>query len=307
MKNATDLHFFVHLVQCGSLVKTAQDFGVTGPSVSRRLAVLEARLGIKLVQRTTRIMTLTPEGSHYYNQAIKILEEIETLEADLRNDSQEPYGLLRVNASFGFGRRYIAPLVSEFVKRYPKVEVQLTYTDRMPALSKPDFDVSIRFGAPPDSRLFAKKLLSNSRILCATAAYLKQHSKIESPNDLVHHNCLVIREDAAAYGSWHLFKTNQNKTQQRDDIRVKVRGNLSTNDGETAVRWAREGHGIILRSRWYIDPDLSSGVLQRVLPDWESAAADVYALYFERSASSLKLSAFIDFLSEHFERNGTHS
>jgi DNA-binding transcriptional LysR family regulator len=298
MNDVSDLAFFVRIMQCGSLAATAQELGVTPPAVSRRLAALERRLGIRLLNRTTRSLAATPEGERYLAQAQRILDDIAELECELAGSRSEPQGLLRVDATLGFGRRHIAPLVSEFVRRHPRVELQLQLTDRMPALTEAAFDVSIRFGRPPDSRLFARHLLTNHRVLCAAPAYLDTHPPIVTPKDLARHACIVIRENETAYGSWQLFETGENKG--REGVRVKVGGPLSSNDGESAVRWAIEGHGILLRSLWDIGPDLAAGRLRRILPGWQSAPADVYALYPERMHLSAKVRAFVDFLGERF-------
>lgn len=293
MNEVSDLAFFVRLVQCGSLAATAQELGVTPPAVSRRLAALERRLGVRLLNRTTRSLGATPEGERYLEQARRILDDIGELERELAGSRSEPQGLLRVNTSFGFGRRLIAPLVSDFVRRHPKVEIQLQLTDRIPPLTDAAFDVSIRFGRPPDSRLYARRLLTNHRVLCAAPAYLDAHAPIETPKDLARHACIVIRENEAAYGSWQLFADDDKRRET-----VKVGGALSSNDGETAVKWALAGHGVLLRSLWDIAGELAAGRLRRVLPGWQSAPADVYALYPERMHLSAKVRAFVDFLGE---------
>ncbi|MBN9423868.1 MAG: LysR family transcriptional regulator [Candidatus Accumulibacter sp. 66-26] len=294
MNEVSDLAFFVRLVQCGSLTATAQELGVTPPAVSRRLAALERRLGVRLLNRTTRSLGATPEGERYLEQARRILDDIGELERELAGSRSEPQGLLRVNTSFGFGRRLIAPLVSDFVRRHPKVEIQLQLTDRIPPLTDAAFDVSIRFGRPPDSRLYARRLLTNHRVLCAAPAYLDAHAPIATPKDLARHACIVIRENEAAYGSWQLFAADDDKRRET----VKVGGALSSNDGETAVKWALAGHGVLLRSLWDIAGELAAGRLRRVLPGWQSAPADVYALYPERMHLSAKVRAFVDFLGE---------
>lgn len=294
MNKVSDLAFFVRLVQCGSLAATAQELGVTPPAVSRRLAALERRLGVRLLNRTTRSLGTTPEGERYLEQARRILDDIGELERELAGSRSEPQGLLRVNASFGFGRRLIAPLVSDFVRHHPKVEIQLQLTDRIPPLTDAAFDVSIRFGRPPDSRLYARRLLTNHRVLCAAPAYLDAHAPIETPKDLARHACIVIRENEAAYGSWQLFAAADDKHRET----VKVGGALSTNDGETAVKWALEGQGVLLRSLWDIAGELAAGRLRRVLPGWQSAPADVHALYPERMHLSAKVRTFVDFLGE---------
>lgn len=293
MNDLSDLDFFARLMQCDTLTAAAQVFGVTPPAVSRRLALVEKRLGVRLLNRTTRTLALTPEGARYLSQGRRILEALAELESALTGAQFEPQGMLRVNATLGFGRRHIAPAVSAFVRAYPKVEVQLQLTDRGPALTGGAFDVSIRFGEPPDSRLLSRKIVANHRVLCAAPAYLDQRPAIESPRDLCQQSCIVVRENDEAYGRWQLFSGDRQQT-------IKVSGPLSTNDGEAAVNWGLEGHGVILRSMWDIASHLQSGRLRRVLPSWQGAPADIWALYALQSPLSAKVRVFVDFLVQYF-------
>lgn len=293
MNDLSDLDFFARLMQCDSLSAAAQMLGVTPPAVSRRLAAVEKRLGVCLLTRTTRTLALTPEGARYLSQGQRILDALAELESALTGAQFEPQGILRVNATLGFGRRHIAPAVSAFVRAYPKVEVQLQLTDRGPALTGGVFDVSIRFGEPPDSRLRSRKIVTNHRVLCAAPTYLERHPAIESPRDLGQQCCIVVRENEDVYGRWQLFSGDRQQT-------VKVSGALSTNDGETAVNWGLEGHGVILRSMWDIAPHLQSGRLRRVLPSWQGAPADIWALYAQQSPLSAKVRVFVDFLVQYF-------
>ena len=293
MDPIADLAFFCRLMQCGSLTATAQQLGITPPAVSRRLAALERRLGVRLLNRTTRSLALTPEGERYLARGQPLLAELAELEGELMAASGAPQGLLRVNATLGFGRRHIAPLVSAFVRRYPQVEVQLHLSDRMPALSEGSFDVSIRFGPPPDARIHARRIAANRRILCASPLYLAQHPAPQHPADLRQHQCIVVRENDDTWGNWVLHSGSQVQT-------VKVAGALSSNDGETAVNWVLDGHGVLLRSLWDVTPYLHSGRLQRVLPEWHGAPADIWALYPQRLGLSAKVRCFVDFLGEHF-------
>lgn len=293
MNDLSDLDFFARLMQYDSLTAAAQALGVTPPAVSRRLAVVEKRLGVRLLNRTTRTLALTPEGSQYLSQGQRILEALAELESALTGAQSAPQGMLRVNATLGFGRRHIAPAVSAFVRAYPKIEVQLQLTDRRPALTEGAFDVSIRFGEPPDSRLLSRKIVANHRVLCAAPTYLDRRPAIESPRDLSQQCCIVVRENDDVYGRWQLFSGDRQHT-------IKVSGALSTNDGETAVNWSLEGHGVILRSMWDIAPHLQSGRLRRVLPRWQGAPADIWALYAQQSPRPAKVRVFVDFLAHYF-------
>lgn len=289
----SDLEFFVLLAGSGSLTATAQQLGVTAPTVSKRLAALERRLGVRLVQRTTRRMGLTTEGEAYLADGARLLNELHVLEQKLAGARATPRGLLRVHATLGFGRRHIAPAVSEFLHKYPEVEVQLHLGDRPVQLAEQGFDVAVHVGEVPDSRLTMRMIARNRRLLCAAPSYLRQAGQPKRPADLQTHRCIVIRESDETYGTWHLRQGAKNET-------VKVRGSASTNDGESAVLMALDGHGILLRSEWDIAPFLRSGRLQPVLPGWETPPADIVALYPTRQNLSAKTRVFVDFLARRF-------
>ncbi len=293
MDGWSDLAFFAALLRAGSLTALAREQGVTPPVISRRLAALEARLGMRLLQRTTRRMHLTQEGELYAQRGQVLLAELEALEADVSARHQTVSGLLRVNASFGFGRRHIAPAVAAFSRLHPRVSVQLTLTDRPLNLVDSGFDLGIRVGGLPDSRDHACLLAGNRRLLCAAPSYLARNPAPERPEALSRHQCIVIRENNQAYGNWQLSRAGQQVT-------VKVTGGLSTNDGSTALAWGLAGHGILLRSTWEIAPHLRAGELIEVLPDWRFAPADVYAVYPQRAQAPAKLSRFVAFLQAHF-------
>lgn len=296
MNPISDLAFFVMLVKQGSLAAVARELGVTPPVVSTRLAKLEQRLGVRLINRTTRRMSVTHEGEVYYAEAVRLLGEIEELESSVAESRAVPKGLLRVNATIGFGRQYIGPAIGAFARQFPEVEVQLQVTDRPLNLSDEAFDVGIRIGILPDARFYARKLASNARVLCASPLYLQQHPAPIAPRELQRHQCIVLRENDAAYGTWHLQQGKKEET-------VKVRGGLSTNHGEVALGWALDGHGILMRSVWDIAPYLRTGRLCPVLADWRLPPADIFAVYPERLNMSAKVTAFIDFMRQRFERH----
>jgi LysR family transcriptional regulator, transcriptional activator for dmlA len=285
--------FFSVLARCGSLSNTARELNVSTPAISKRLAQMEARLGVQLLRRTTRRMGLTPEGELYLAQARRILADIDDMEQQISSAVAAPKGLLRVNATLGFGRSNIAPLISEFAKRYPDVQVQLQLTVNPPALSDDACDVCIRFGEPPDARVVSRLLAPNRRLLCAAPAYLAKHPAPKVPNDLLQHNTIGIRQGDEAYGVWRLASGKRSET-------VKVRGSLSTNDGEIAVNWALAGHGIVLRAQWDVARYLRSGRLRQVLEAWQSPPADIHAVYPVRHQGSARVRAFVDYLAQHF-------
>jgi DNA-binding transcriptional LysR family regulator len=289
-----DLGFFSTLASAGSLSAAARELGVTTPAVSKHLAQMEARLGTSLVNRTTRRMSLTPEGELYLEHARRILGEIDGMEEVLGVGKATPKGLLRVNATLGFGRSHVAPLISRFVRRHPEVEVQLQLSVNPPPLTEDAFDVCIRFGAPPDSRVIARRIAPNRRLLCAAPAYLARRGIPKTPRDLASHNCIGIRQGEEAYGVWRLT-TGRGRASSVEAI--KTRGNLATNDGEIAVNWALDGHGILMRAEWDIERYLNNGRLVQVLPQCATPDADIYAVYPQRHQLAARVRAFVDFVA----------
>lgn len=293
-----DLGFLVALSGSGSLSATARDLGISKAAVSKRLAAIEGRTGVTLVSRTTRRMSLTPEGEAVVERARTILAEMEELDRMLSRSAQVPKGLLRVNATLGFGRSHVAPLISRFVQRHPEVQVQLQLSVNPPALTEDHFDVCIRFGEPPDARVIARRLAPNRRVLVAAPAYLKRHGQPKTPQDLVAHNCIGIRQGNEAYGTWRL-RTGKGSRQRSESI--KTQGNLATNDGEIAVRWALDGHGIVMRAEWDVARHLREGRLVLVLPQWETPEADIHAVYPQRLQMSSRVRAFVQFMADALE------
>ncbi|MDQ0587508.1 LysR substrate-binding domain-containing protein [Variovorax paradoxus] len=292
-----DLGFFSTLASAGSLSAAARELGITTPAVSKHLALMESRAGVLLVNRSTRRMSLTPEGELYLEHARRILGEIDGMEELLGVSRATPRGLLRVNATLGFGRSHVAPLISRFVRKHPAVEVQLQLSVNPPAPSEDLFDVCVRFGAPPDSRVVARHIASNRRLLCASPAYLAARGTPKVPNDLARHNCIGIRQGEEAYGVWRL--TSGRGRHARTES-IKTRGSLATNDGEIAVNWALEGHGILMRAEWDINRYLRNGRLVQVLPQYFTPDADIYAVYPQRHQLAARVRAFVDFLALSF-------
>ncbi len=294
MSQTLDLSFFHLLANKGSLAATARELGVTPPAVSKRLTALEARLGVRLVNRTTRSMSLTAEGELYFSHAARILTQIDEVEQLIGASRATPKGLIRVNASLGFGRRYIGPALAAFFAQYPEVEIQLEISDHPLDLATHGFDLGIRFGTLPDAAFHARKIASNRRLLCASPLYLEKHGTPQKLADLQQHNCIFLRQNETPYGVWSF--TNGGRTQN-----VKVRGALGCNDGEVALNWALEGFGILLRAEWDIARYVRSGRLRLVLEDQTPTRADVYAVYPQQLHLSARVRSLIDFLVERFK------
>jgi DNA-binding transcriptional LysR family regulator len=293
MSAPSDLAFFSSLAKNGSLSAAAREFGVTPSAVSKWLSQIEQRLGVRLINRTTRRVSLTSEGELYLAEGRRILADIDELEQTVSSTRAAPKGLLKVNATLGFGRSYIAPALSKFARQYPDLEVQLQLTDRPMNLAEEAIDVGIRFGEPPDSGVVARKIANNRRRIFAAPSYLKVRGRPQVPNDLAQHSCLILRQDDTAYGLWRFTKGRQTQT-------VKVRGAMSSNDGEVVLNWALDGHGVLMRAEWDAARFLRSGRLEVVLDEFDLSPADIYAVYSHKQNLAAKVRVFIDFLIQHF-------
>ncbi len=289
--------FFVLLAKKPSLSAAARELNITPPAVTKRLAQMEQRLGVRLLNRSTRKISLTSEGELYLSYATAILADIREMEDQVSSSRADPKGLLRVNATLGFGRTTIAPIISAFAQRYPDVDVQLQLTDRPINLVEEAFDLGIRFGELPDTRLSARRIMSNRRFLCASPVYLKKFGEPRTLHELAAHRCIIHRQNDEPHGVWRLFKGRKAET-------VKVDGTLSSNDGDVVLNWALDGHGILIRSEWDVAKYLESGRLQVVLKDYKPAPADLDVFYPSRRNLPAKVRAFIDFLAASMSDTG---
>ena len=292
---ASHLEFFVLLARHGSMSAAARDLDITPPAATKRLAQLEERLGVRLVNRTTRNISLTSEGEIYLHYATRILADVREMEDVVSSSRSVSKGLLRINASLGFGRTTIAPLVSAFVNQYPHVEVQLDLTDRPIDLVESGVDLAVRFGTLPDKRLNARRIMPNRRLLCASPRYLERHGMPADLADLATHRCIIHRQNDDAYGVWRLMHHGRSEV-------VKVQGMLSSNDGDIVLNWALDGHGILLRSEWDLAKYLESGRLRVVLPEFVQPSADLFVYYTGKRNQTVRARAFIDFLIGHFQK-----
>lgn len=295
MGHSNELQLVVELVRAGGMSAAARELGVTPAAVSKRLAQIEARLGVRLVNRSTRRLSLTAEGEVYLENARRILGEIDDLDQLIASRQDSPRGLLKINAPLGFGRSYIAPAIAEFARKYPEVSLQLQLTDSPADFVQDAVDVAVRFGDLPDTRLIARKIAPNRRLVCASPGYLKAHGVPATPHDLARHQCIVLRQNEAAYGLWRFTKGRRSET-------VKVRGNLSSNDGEVTLTWGLAGLGILQRAEWDLARYLRSGRLVQVLEDYALPQADIYAVFPERHHLSAKVRVFVDFLVAYFRK-----
>jgi len=293
-QTATDFEFFILLAKLRSLSGAARALDLSPPAATKRLGVIEQRLGVRLVNRTTRSVSLTPEGETYLRYATHIVGQVREMEEALSVASRDPQGPLRINATLGFGRTTIAPIVSEFAKRYPGVEVQFEVTDRPVDLIEGAFDLAIRFGDLPDSRLSARRIMSNRRFLCASPKYLEKYGTPERVEELARHRCIIHRQNDDAYGVWRYIVNDHIEA-------IKVKGALSSNDGDIVLRWALDGHGILIRSEWDLAKYVQSGRLNLVMPNTVLPSADLFVYYPRQKNQTARARAFIDFLVSRFQ------
>jgi DNA-binding transcriptional LysR family regulator len=294
--NVSELEFFVLLNRLGSLSAAARSLGITPPAATMRLASMEKRIGARLLNRSTRKISLTPEGEIYLQHATRLIDELRELDEIVSGVGSTPRGLLRVNAPLGFGRTVIAPLVSAFTARYPDVEIQLEVTDRPVDLIEKGFDLAIRFGELPDNRINARRIMSNRRFICASPSYLDKQGTPRKLEDLTRHRCIVHRQNDDAYGVWRF------QIDGRTEI-VKVHGALSSNDGDIVQGWALDGQGIVIRSEWDVTRHMESGRLRRILPEFTLPSADLYAYYPSKKNLPARVRTFINFLVEQLTRD----
>jgi len=298
MIDLADLRFIQAVSRAASLAATARALDVTPPAVSQRLAQLETRLKLKLVERGAGVLRLTAEGEMMAMRADAILKGLFDLEGDLAERRGAMSGPLRIVAPFGFGRLHVAPLIGSFFLENPEVSPTLTLTDDpRGAMRSETWDVLIHVGRLPDLDLVQRKLADNRRLLCASAGYLERSGKPSVPADLSRHRCGVIRENQADVTLWALTGPGRKR------VSVRIQPAFASNDGEVIRGWALAGLGIVERSEWSVADDLQSGRLLRVLPDWSLPDADIVALLNPRSVRASRVEAFLAHLMETYRHS----
>jgi LysR family transcriptional activator of dmlA len=294
--NLDDLRVFCTVARKSSFSAAAEALSVSAAYVSKRVSVLEADLGTRLLHRSTRRVAITEAGERVYAWAEKILDDVDQLVEDVSTTRRVPRGTLRVSSSFGFGRHIVAPALARLSDKHPQLSVRLDLFDRLVDVAGEGFDLDIRIGDEIAAHLIAKRLASNHRVLCASPAYLAEHGVPKQLADLAGHACLAIKERDHPFGLWRLHVRGEPES-------IKVTGPLSTNHGEVAVQWALAGRGIVLRSVWDVRPLLEAGELVQVLPD-VTQPANIWAVYPARLAASAKVRVCVDFLAQEFaQRN----
>jgi DNA-binding transcriptional LysR family regulator len=294
MDQFKQLSTFVEVVNKGSLSAAARAEGVAPAMISRRLDALEERLGVKLLQRTTRKLALTNEGVGFLEDCQRILSELDEAETAVSERSARATGHLLISAPAGFGRQHVAPLIPSFLTEHRDVDVTLTLNDRIVDLIGEGVDVAIRIAPLIDSNLISVKLADNHRVVVASPAYLRRYGTPKTPEDLLRHNCLAMSSDGSQRG-W-TFNVNQK------DTLYKVAGNMICNDGEVLHDWALAGKGLAWRSMWEVGAAISSGKLKTVLDSYAAPAPQIYAVFAQRRHLPLRIRAFVDFLRRAYSK-----
>lgn len=286
----SDLSLFCVAARRSSFVATAAELGKSSAFVSKRIAILEKTLHVKLFHRTTRHVAITEEGEAVFQWAQQILEAAHGLTEAVGGKDVAPKGALRITTSFRLGRMHLAPVLSELEKRYPALEVWLEVIDHPVDLVREGVDIDIRIGTVTEPNVIAHRIVASNRILCVAPSYIERRGCPKSLNELSQHDCLVLKERDQSFGVWRLQGPNGLET-------VKATGTMSTNNADIARIWACAGHGILLVSDRDVADSLESGELVQILPDYYQPA-DVWAVCRTRLSDSPKLRVCVQFLQE---------
>lgn len=282
---------FVATAGHGSLSAAARIEGVTPAIVGRRLDALEARLGVKLIQRTTRRLSLTSEGQAFLEDCQRILNDLANAEAAVSLGGVKASGHLKVSAPAGFGRRHVAPLIADFMAVNPGLTVNLDLTDRLVDLLKENVDCAVRIGELADSSLVSLRLGEMRRVVVASPAYLVAHGVPRAAADLARHNCLVLGQQRG----WVLRNPETGLAET-----LKVDGSFECNDGAVLHEWSLQGRGVAWRSLWEVGADVREGRLVTVLDAWQAPPMGIYAVFPERRHLPLRVRLFLDLLKENY-------
>jgi DNA-binding transcriptional LysR family regulator len=292
MDRLKQIESFALVATKGSLTAAAQAEGVAPAVMGRRLDALEARLGVKLMLRTTRKLTLTHEGIAFLEDCQRLLAEFASAEASVSAGGVKASGHLRITAPAGFGRRHVAPLVPAFLSRHPEVSVSLNLSDRVVDIVNEGFDCAVRVGDLSDSSLISMRLADNRRLCVAAPAYLKRAGTPKHPSELMRHECLTLSSDASQTRGWAFRIDGQLQ-------HLRPSGRLDCSDGQVLHDWCRQGMGLAWRSTWEVAAALRAGELVSVLDDFAAPPNGIFAVLPQRKHLPLRVRLWIDFLKEH--------
>ncbi len=293
----SDLDIFARVARTGNMSMAGREMGLSPAVVSKRISLLEERLGARLFQRTTRQLTLTETGEGYFRRVVDILSLCEEAEDYVSRRNTKPRGSLKISAPTSFNRLHIAPHLPDFLARYPDIEIDMQLTDTFVDIIREGYDLAIRIGELEDSSLVARKLCNERRVISAAPSYLTRAGTPRTLADLNSHNCLI----AGAQDLWRLDGPD-------GPHELRVKGNMRSNSAEFVRAGLMQGLGLALRAIWDIGPELSRGELVVVLPEYQGSAKNaIYAIYPCREFMPAKVTAFIDFFAEILERDISHA
>jgi len=290
-----DAALFTHAVALGSLSAAGRDLDFSPAVASKRLARLEAQLGVRLLQRSSRQLRLTEEGAAFHGRCLAILAEVEEAQAEAAAGGAGPRGVLRITATTAFGRQQVVPCATAFVREHPAVKVELNLDDAVVDLVGGGYDLAVRIGPLEDSRLVSRRIAPNHRVVCASPDYLERRGVPRTPEDLLRHDCITLHTPGSPLAVWTLGRG-------ADARAIRVRGPLSADNGEVLVDWALAGAGLALKSVWDIADELTRGKLVTVLEEYVPEAYDIHIVYPSRQFMPAKTRAFIDALTAHLDR-----
>ena len=292
---------FVSVATKGSLTAAARAEGVAPAIMGRRLDALEEHLGVKLLVRTTRRISLTHEGTAFLEDCQRLLSDVANAEASVSAGGLKASGHLRITAPAGFGRRHVAPLVPKFRGIHPEVSVSFNLSDRVVDLAGEGFDCAVRVGDLPDSSLVSMRIADNRRLCVASPAYLALRGTPKLPADLNHHDCLTLSSDASQTRGW-AFKVPKAGDEGSDLIHLKPSGPMDCSDGQVLHDWCLSGLGIAWRSTWEVEAEIRSGKLVPLLEDFAAPSNGIHAVFSQRKHLPLRVRLWIDFLKQEYSQ-----
>ena len=301
MDRLTQLESFVSVATRGSLTAAARAEGVAPAIMGRRIDALEERLGVKLLVRTTRRLTLTHEGSAFLEDCQRLLVEFANAEASVSAGGVKASGHLRVTAPAGFGRRHVAPLVPRFHALHPEVRISLNLSDRVIDVAGEGYDCAVRVGDLPDSSLVSVRLADNRRRCVATPDFVRRHGAPRNPGDLARFTCLTLSSDASQTRGWAFRIPAEDGADGGDPIiHLKPGGPLDCTDGQVLHDWCLAGHGIAWRSTWEVEAEIDAGLLVPLLDAFAAPPNGVYAVFPQRKHLPLRVRLWLDFLKQQY-------
>ncbi|MDP4609482.1 MAG: LysR family transcriptional regulator [Burkholderiaceae bacterium] len=300
MDKLKQLETFVAVTLRGSLTAAANAEGVAPAVIGRRLDALEARLGVKLMMRTTRRITLTHEGSAFLEDCQRLLTDLSNAEASVSAGGVKASGHLRITAPAGFGRAYVATLAPQFRELHPDVTITLNLSDRVVDIAGEGFDCAVRVGNMPDSSLVSVRLADNRRLCVATPGYIKKHGRPRTPQDLARFDCLTLSSDASQTRGWAFQVPQSGGSGETEIVHLKPGGPLDCSDGQVLHEWCLAGWGIAWRSTWEVEADLAAGRLVTVLDEFAAPPNGIFAVFPQRKHLALRVRLWIDFLKHHY-------